>query len=61
VTWCSAHDLKAARAGGLGVLPWLRWAAACDAISGFARDDPFPLPLAALWRVRGRLRRPSPT
>jgi D-aspartate ligase len=60
VTWCSAHDLKAARAEGLGVLRWLRWAVACDAISGFAWDDPFPIPRAALWRAGDRLRRHAP-
>jgi D-aspartate ligase len=57
VTWCSSHDLRAARAAGLGIVPWLRWVAGCDAISGLAWDDPFPLPLAAAWRARGRLRR----
>ena len=60
VTWCSPHDLKAARQEGLGVTQWLRWAIACDAISGFAWDDPFPLPRAALWRARHRLRRRVP-
>ena len=60
VTWCSPHDLKAARAEGLGVREWVRWAIACDAISGFAWDDPFPLPRAALWRARNRLRRRVP-
>ena len=60
VTWCSPHDLKAARAQGLGVVRWLRWAMACDAISGFAWDDPFPIPRAALWRARQRLRRHVP-
>jgi D-aspartate ligase len=57
VTWCSPHDLKAARADGVSVRRWLRWAASCDAISGFAWDDPFPIPRAALWRAGDRLRR----
>jgi D-aspartate ligase len=57
VTWCSAHDLKAAREEGFGLVRWLRWAVACDAISGFAWDDPFPIPRAALWRIQDRLRR----
>jgi D-aspartate ligase len=57
VTWCSAHDMQAARAAGVGLVPWLRWVAACDAISGFAWDDPFPIPRAAAWRARERLRR----
>jgi D-aspartate ligase len=56
VTWCSPHDLQAARAQGLGMLSWLRWVARCEATSGFAWDDPFPIPRAALWRVRERLR-----
>jgi len=57
VTWCSVHDAQAARAAGVGVVPWLRWVAACDAISGLAWDDPFPLARAAAWRARGRLPR----
>jgi predicted ATP-grasp superfamily ATP-dependent carboligase len=57
VTWCSPHDLRAARAAGLGPTRWLRWVARCDAISGFSRDDPLPLPRAAFWRGVGRLRR----
>ncbi|HEX7300482.1 MAG TPA: ATP-grasp domain-containing protein [Solirubrobacteraceae bacterium] len=56
VTWCSSHDLQAARAEGMGLVRWLRWAAACDARSGFAWDDPFPIPRAALARARDRLR-----
>jgi D-aspartate ligase len=57
VTWCSPHDFRAARAAGLGPARWLRWVARCDAISGFSRDDPLPLPRAAFWRAVGRLRR----
>ena len=57
VTWCSSHDLRAARAQGVGMLPWLRWVAACDATSGFSWDDPLPIPRAALARARRRLRR----
>jgi D-aspartate ligase len=57
VTWCSPHDLQAARADGVGLVPWLRWVASCNAISGFSRDDPFPIPRAALSRAGGRLRR----
>jgi D-aspartate ligase len=60
VTWCSSHDLQAARAAGVGLVPWARWVAGCDAISGLAWNDPFPLPRAAAWRVRGRLRRGAP-
>jgi predicted ATP-grasp superfamily ATP-dependent carboligase len=58
VQWCSlAHDHQAARADGVATLSWVRWAAACDAKSGFAWDDPLPLPGAALSRVGARLRR----
>jgi D-aspartate ligase len=58
VHWCSlAHDLQAARADGVGPLAWARWAVGCDAKSGFAVDDPFPLPRAAIARLRGRLAR----
>jgi D-aspartate ligase len=58
VYWCSlAHDLQAARADGLGTLSWLRWMVRCDAKSGFALDDPLPLPRAAVARLRGRLAR----
>jgi D-aspartate ligase len=53
VRWCSlAHDLQAARAHGISRTRWLRWALACEAKSGFAWDDPLPLPRAALWRLR---------
>jgi D-aspartate ligase len=56
VHWCSPrHDLQAARRSGLGVRRWLRFATHCDAISGFAVDDPFPLPRAVLDRARRRL------
>ncbi len=55
VTWCSSHDLQAARAAGVGLVPWARWVAGCDAISGLAWNDPFPLVRAAAWRARGRL------
>jgi D-aspartate ligase len=57
VTWCSPHDVRAARAEGVGIAQWLRWVAACDATSGFSWDDPFPIPRAALSRARQRLRR----
>jgi D-aspartate ligase len=60
VTWCSPRDLRAARAAGVGIVPWVRWVAGCDAISGLAWHDPFPLPRAAARRARGRLRRGAP-
>jgi D-aspartate ligase len=57
VTWCSlAHDLQAARQHGVSPIGWLRWMAAAEAKSGFAWDDPLPLPRAALWRLGKRLR-----
>ena len=53
VRWCSlAHDLQAARADGTGPARWVAWALRCEAKSGFAWDDPLPLPRAALWRLR---------
>jgi D-aspartate ligase len=56
VRWCAPrHDLQAARAQGWGLVRWLRFAAGCNAISGFAAQDPFPLARAALARARGRL------
>jgi D-aspartate ligase len=56
VSWCSlAHDWQAARAQGIGLGRWLGWTLACEAKSGFAWDDPLPLPRAALSRLRTRL------
>jgi len=58
VRWCSlAHDLQAARADGIGSLRWIAWALRCDVKSGFAWNDPLPLPRAALARLRGKARR----
>jgi D-aspartate ligase len=53
VQWCSlAHDLRAARATGMTSVAWLRWMLACEAKSGFAWDDPLPLPRAAIRRLK---------
>jgi predicted ATP-grasp superfamily ATP-dependent carboligase len=53
VRWCSlAHDLQAARSEGMSPARWLRWVLACEAKSGFAWDDPLPLPRATFWRLR---------
>jgi D-aspartate ligase len=53
VRWCSlAHDLQAARALGMTTAAWLRWMLACEAKSGFAWDDPLPLPVAAVRRLK---------
>lgn len=57
VKWCSLpHDMQAARSGGVSAVRWLRWVISCDVISGFAWDDPLPLPRAALWRLGRRVR-----
>ena len=56
VRWCSlAHDYQAARAQHMSTLAWARWALRCEAKSGFAADDPLPLPRALLSKVRHRL------
>jgi D-aspartate ligase len=59
VRWCDLWDDAAAakEVGELG-LGWLRWAASCEAKSGFARDDPMPFIRAeALPRIGKHLRR----
>lgn len=62
VTWCHlVRDRRAARAHGLGYGAWLAWALRCEAKSGFAWDDPLPLPRAALQRLRHRLARKAAT
>lgn len=51
VRWCDPLvDPLAAHAAGLGLRRWARWAASCEAKSGFAWDDPLPL----LHRTFGR-------
>ncbi|HSF01659.1 MAG TPA: ATP-grasp domain-containing protein [Solirubrobacterales bacterium] len=53
VRWCSlSSDLQAARSEGISPARWLGWALASEAKSGFAWDDPLPLPRAILWRFR---------
>ena len=60
VRWCKVwSDYPAARADGMPLVPWLRWALGCEAMSGLAWDDPFPLIRAAVWRWR-ESRRPAP-
>lgn len=55
VRWCDPLlDVRAARASGVGLRRWARWAAGCEAVSDFAWDDPLPL----LDRVAGRVLRP---
>jgi D-aspartate ligase len=49
VRWClPLGDVLAARSEGWSVRRWLGWAARCEAISGFAWDDPLPL-VSAVW------------
>lgn len=51
VRWCDPLvDPLAARAAGLELRRWARWVAGCEALSGFAWDDPVPL----LHRTFGR-------
>lgn len=57
VSWCNlAYDPRAARQAGVGPLGWLASALRCEAKSGFAWDDPLPLPRAVLRRAGQRLR-----
>ncbi|HEX2087976.1 MAG TPA: ATP-grasp domain-containing protein [Solirubrobacteraceae bacterium] len=44
VRWCDPLlDPLAARADGLALRRWARWAVRCETYSGFAWDDPLPL------------------
>ena len=55
VTWCDVpQDFSAARAAGLPLWNWGRWAATADIKVDFAWDDPMPF---VRGRVLGRLRR----
>ena len=51
-----AHDPMAAREAGMSPLRWAVSALRSEAKSGFSWDDPLPLPRAALWRPRNRIR-----
>jgi D-aspartate ligase len=44
-----SYDVRAARAQGMGLAAWLRFARGCDAISGADAGDPLPLVPGALW------------
>ena len=58
VTWCVLRgDYRAARAHGLSRRDWVRFVSRCEAISGFAWNDPAPLVKEILARAQGRLRR----
>jgi D-aspartate ligase len=52
VRWCVVRDdFRAARAHGIGLRRWLGFLARCEAVSGFARQDPWPLARAAIARL----------
>jgi predicted ATP-grasp superfamily ATP-dependent carboligase len=56
LTWCKPwHDVLAARASGVSLLSWIRWAWTTDAKRGISRNDPWPLARAVLHRGRERL------
>jgi D-aspartate ligase len=59
VAWCvPLWDLRAAYAGGVSPLKWLRWLWGCEAMSGLSRDDPLPFVRGSLpSAVRRRLPR----
>ena len=43
VRWCDPrYDVRSARADGIALTEWLRWAATCETTSNFAWDDPLP-------------------
>jgi D-aspartate ligase len=57
VRWClPLGDVLAARSEGWSVRRWLGWAARCQAVSGFAWDDPLPIAAAVRASARRRLR-----
>jgi D-aspartate ligase len=50
--WCKPwKDVLAARTAGTPLWRWLPWWVGCDAQSGFAWDDPWPLARAGLSRL----------
>jgi len=57
--WCDPlPDLQAVREAGGSPRAWARWAAGCDAVSGWAWDDPLPFLAGTLLpTVRGRAAR----
>ena len=61
VRWCKVWaDVPAARASGIPLLAWARWALGCEAMSALAWDDPLPLIRAAVWRWRESRRHAPP-
>jgi predicted ATP-grasp superfamily ATP-dependent carboligase len=60
VTWCHpTHDLRAARAAGIGIGEWMRFVRRCDARWGMSWADPMPFVRGVLVRrLVSKLRRP---
>jgi len=58
VTWCRPWtDSRAARAAGIPLGRWARWAVHCDALAVVAWDDPAPFVRGEAWqRVKWRFR-----
>jgi D-aspartate ligase len=55
VMWCDPlQDLRASHAERISPLAWLRWLRGCDAICGFAAEDPLPFLRGVLWRAAWR-------
>ncbi len=55
VTWClPLSDFRAALEQGVRSGAWLRFAASCDAVSGWSRQDPLPFFPGAFWRAGAR-------
>ena len=60
VRWCRPwRDVAAARANGVSLLTWFRWAVGCEAKRAIAWDDPMPLVGAVVARGVSRLLHPT--
>jgi D-aspartate ligase len=55
MSWVHPLDVVAARRADEPFLPWLRWAAGCEAKAFWAWNDPLPLVATALVRARAQL------
>jgi predicted ATP-grasp superfamily ATP-dependent carboligase len=53
-TWWHPKDLVAARAHGIALRRWLPWAARADAMAFWTWDDPLPLAVPVVTRLRAR-------
>jgi predicted ATP-grasp superfamily ATP-dependent carboligase len=51
VRWCSVQDFAAARAEGMSMTQWLRFARSCEAKSTLSFDDPMPMLRGSLARL----------